>query len=80
MPEVDFSIYTVVGVSLGWGSSGCDGLRIAQIREDEFQVRVLYQRVVPTAGLGCTASLVPLVAFVKIPATAKQVLFAQTDG
>jgi hypothetical protein len=80
MPEVDFLGYTIVGISLGWGPSGCHGLRIAKVREEQLQVRVFYQRVIPDAGAICTASEVPLVAFVKIPATAKEVLFAQSDG
>ena len=80
MPEVDFSTYTVVGVSLGWGPNGCHRLRVTQIREEELQVRVLYQHLVPNEGSVCFLAFVPLVAFVKLPATAKQVLFAQTDG
>lgn len=78
MPEVDFSAYTVVGVSLGWGPSGCHGLRIARAFETRSDVRVLYQRLVPTGAGLCTGSLVPLVAFVKIPATLKPVAFAET--
>lgn len=80
MPEVDFSAYTVAGISLGWGASGCHGMAIDQVREEESQVRVTYRRVLPGPLMICTASLVPLVAFLKIPATTKPVLFNESGA
>jgi hypothetical protein len=76
-PAVDFSAFTVVGLSLGWGPSGCHGLAITRITEEPAQLRVEYRRWAPQPTDICTASLVPLVAFVKIPATAKPVVFTE---
>lgn len=82
MPVVDFSVNTVVGVSLGWGADGCHGLQIVRIMEDTEQIRIEYRHTFPDWGtaapqFACTMSLVPLVAFVKIPATVKPIVFAQ---
>jgi len=77
-PVVDFASYTVAGVSQGWGPSGCDGLEVPRITDEPEQVRVEYRRLVVSPLVGCTAALVPLVIFVKIPATTKPVVFEQT--
>lgn len=76
-PVVDFSAYTVAGVSLGWAPFGCDWLEIFRITDEPEQVRVEYRRVDASPLTACTANLVPLVAFVKIPATIKPIVFEQ---
>ena len=74
-PVVDFAAYTIAGISQGWGPTGCDGLVILRITDEPEQVRVAYRRLVVPAFAVCTASLVPLLIFVKIPATAKPIVF-----
>jgi len=75
-PVVDFSAYTVVGISLGWGSNGCDGVAISRVTETSSEIDVEYRRLSALPGQGCGASLVPLIDFVEIAATTKPVVFS----
>ena len=45
-PTVDFSAYTVIGVSLGIGSNGCDGIEFLRITDEIVQIRAEYRRLV----------------------------------
>lgn len=74
-PVVDFSAHTVVGVSMGWGPSGCDGVEIVRIAQEPGQLRVVYRRTIVPPMVACTTAMVPLITFVTIPATAEPVVF-----
>ena len=75
-PVVDFSAYTVVGISLGWGFNGCEGVAISRVMETSTEIDVEYRRLSALPGQGCTASVVPLIDFVEISATTKPVVFS----
>jgi hypothetical protein len=75
-PVVDFSANTVVGISLGWGSSGCEGLAISRVTEKSAEIDVEYHRSSAPTGQGCTTGVVPLVDFVEISTTTKPIVFS----
>jgi hypothetical protein len=74
-PLIDFTAYTLVGVSLGLGSNGCESLQITRVTERPEGIEVDYRRLAVSTGQGCTANLVPLVDFVEIGATTKPITF-----
>jgi hypothetical protein len=75
-PVVDFSAHTVVGISLGWGSNGCEAVAISRVTETSTEIDVEYHRSSALPGQLCGASLVPLEDFVEISATTKPVVFS----
>ncbi len=76
-PPVEFAVHTVAGVSLGVAPNGCTSLEISRVTEEPGQVQVEYRRRVQDY-VGCVAAPAPLLAFVKIPATAKPVVLVET--
>jgi hypothetical protein len=78
-PVIDFTAFTVVGISLGLGSNGCDGLEITRVAERPNEIEVDYHRLPVSSGQGCTANLVPLVDFVEIGATSKPIIFVSVS-
>jgi hypothetical protein len=74
-PVIDFTAYTVVGVSLGLGSNGCEGVQITRVTERPDEIEVDYRRLAVSTGQACTANLVPLVDFIEIGATTKPITF-----
>ncbi len=80
IPAVDFSANTIAGVSLGWGGTPCTPLEISRVTEEAEQIRIEYRQAVQPPEIGCIQMTVPLVAFVKLPATAKPIVFEQAGG
>lgn len=80
-PQVDFSKSMVLGLSLGWGPSGCDGMSIRRVIEEQRELRVEYmsspRTTTPPEILVCTTALVPLTDFVVVPRSDKSVYFVQ---
>lgn len=81
-PQIDFSAKVLVGVAAGWGTNGCAGLAIRRAIEQETGILVEYSQSegTPPPGAGCTAVMVQLVDFAKIPYTTKSVTFIRKDG
>jgi hypothetical protein len=75
-PVVDFSNNTVVGISLGSGSNGCEAVAISRVTETSSEIDVEYHRSSALPGQLCGATLVPLVDFVEISATTKPIVFS----
>ena len=76
-PLIDFTKDMVLGLTLGTGSSGCYGMSIRRVIEEERELRVEYLSATPS-GLGlCTMSIVPLTDFVVVPRSDKSVYFVQ---
>ena len=80
LPQVDFAVNTVVGVTLGWAPDSCYGLRVDGVREEETRITFTYHRTAPGPAALCLGSISPLVAFVAIPATSKPVVFIETQS
>lgn len=81
-PQIDFSSKVVIGVDRGWGTSGCAGLSIRRAVEEDTRIVVEYSQSegTPPPNAGCTAVMVQLVDFAKIPYTNKPVAFVRNDG
>jgi hypothetical protein len=81
-PAVDFAQYMIVGIAAGWGPNGCAGLVIRRATEDATTMFVEYLQSDGRAppGVACTAALVQLVSFAKVPRSGKPVKFVRIDG
>jgi len=81
-PQIDFSAMVVVGVMAGFGSNGCAGLSILRAVEETTRIRVEYVQSDGTVppGTACSAELVQLVSFVKLPYSTKPVAFVRKDA
>jgi hypothetical protein len=79
-PRVDFSVNTVVGVSLGQGPNGCSKLEIPRVTEEVDEMRVEYRVADVPPDAMCTQALVPLRAFIAIPATSKPIIFQRAGS
>ena len=83
-PFVDFSRYMVIGVSRGYGYSGCHGLYVRDIveRASSIEVQFVHRQPEddvskPGQGIGqmCTAIGVFLTRWVRVPKSGKPVRF-----
>jgi hypothetical protein len=83
-PRVDFSRDMVLGLSLGWGPSGCHSISIRRVLEEQHELRVEYlsEPALSTRPgvLVCTTALVPLTDFVVVMRSDKSVYFVQVDN
>lgn len=83
-PPIDFSRSMVLGITQGSGLSGCYGLLIRRVVEEETELRVEYSLLEPkfelTPTFVCTTLLVPLTDFVEVPKSDKPVSFKRTNA
>ena len=74
LPAVDFSRQMVVGLVAGTGPNGCSGLALEPPVEAPGELTIRYT-IFTGAGMICTASTVPLVAFAAVAQSGKPVVF-----
>lgn len=77
LPNIDFSRFTLLGLSQG-GGSACTDLRITRVRQVDNTLLVESELQIPAEPVGCIAAIRPVFDFVQIPATAQSVQFLPT--
>jgi hypothetical protein len=76
-PAVDFSKHNLLGISRGYGRTGCWGLNITRVVENTQQIRVDYVQTKgpPGPNILCTQAIVPMADFVTVPKSSKPVVY-----
>jgi hypothetical protein len=75
IPLIDFNKDMVVGLSFGYGSNGCHGMRIINVVQDKNEINVFYLRSTPSAGSICTANIADLSEYIAIPKSTTPIKF-----
>ena len=75
IPLIDFNNDMVVGLSFGFGSNGCHGLRIINVVQDKNEIKVFYFRSVPSDGMVCPSVVVDLSEYIAIPKSTMPIKF-----
>ena len=79
-PSLDFQASMILGLTLGSGSNGCEGVSIRRAVEEEREIRVEYRQNKVDPSMACTASIVSLTDFVSVPQSDKHVVFVSVDN
>ncbi|MBI4052988.1 MAG: protease complex subunit PrcB family protein [Candidatus Diapherotrites archaeon] len=80
MPEMDFDKYTVIAAALGSKPNGCYTIEIKDVRQTQSNVYALVDKPEPSEGAMCTQAFVQPYHIIKIPKTAKPVVFEKYPG
>lgn len=77
LPTINFDKEMFVGLSFGYGPSGCYGVSVINVVEDDAEIRVFYLRSVPSEYMVCTSVIVDVSAYITIKKSVKPVKFVR---